>query len=119
MKAAKWHRSEQRDVRPFFETAGAEDAVSGTKIRLFEDQPPLDGPSCPVEEADLPRLNPVVMPSVLPLEIWMPQDYRPDEFGLVVMATNPFLRRSVIVKEHPLSETPRLRSSYHQSCWKT
>lgn len=99
-----WHRSEHRDVRPFFAAAKAEEAVSETKIRLFDDQPPVDGPSCPVEEIDFSRLNPVVLPSLLPLESWMPQDYSPADFGLVVMATNPFLRRSVIVKEHPLSE---------------
>jgi hypothetical protein len=104
MKANWQHRSEHRDVRPFFETAKAENAILGTKIRLFDDQEPIDGPSCPVEEADFLKLNPAVIPSLLPLESWMPQEYRPDEFGLVVMATNPFLRRSVIVKEYSLSE---------------
>jgi hypothetical protein len=99
-----WHRSEHRDVRPFFAATKAEDAVLGTKIRLFDNQPPVDGPSCPVAETDFSRLNPVVLPSLLPLERWMPQEYTPAEFGLVVMATNPFLRRSVIVKKHPLSE---------------
>jgi hypothetical protein len=106
MKTDWQHRSEHRDVRPFFETAKAENAILGTTIRLLDDQEPMDGPSCAVEEADFAKLNPVVLPRLLPVESWMPQDYRPDEFGLVVMATNSFLRRSVIVKEYSLNEAP-------------
>ena len=102
-----WHRSEQRDVRPFFETVRAQDAVVGTTVRFFEDEEPTADAMTDIEEPDLARLQPVIFPVVVPPGQWMPEDYQPDEFGLVILATNPFLKFSSIIHEVTLGqETP-------------
>lgn len=102
---SSWHRSEPRDVRPFFDVARAEDAVLESKIRLFEGAAPSNDALFDIEEPDLQRLKLVVLPNIVPVEQWMPSGYTADEFGLVVLATNPFLRNSTVIIEHSLAET--------------
>src|SRR5437773_4950116 len=106
---ATWHRSEPREIRPFFGNVRAKDAVADSKIRLFDDRDPSADTLFDVEEPELQRLHPVVYPTVVPPTRWMPDLYEPREFGLVVLATNAFLRHSTVIDEisldRPVPET--------------
>lgn len=99
---ATWHRSEPREIRPFIGSVRAKDAVAESRIRLFDDREPTDDTQFDIEEPDLARLHPVVFPNLVPPARWMPDGYSANEFGLVILATNAFLRQSAIIEEIPL-----------------
>lgn len=92
-----WHRSEPRDVRPFYRSTSAEGAVARSFIRLFENSDPVDITSFDLDEFDLARLNPSVLPILAPVDTWLPDGFSPDAFELLIIATNGFLHQSIIV----------------------
>jgi hypothetical protein len=75
----------------------AKDAVADSKIRLFDDREPTTDMQFDIEEPELQRLHPLVYPSLVPPARWMPDGYEASEFGLVILATNAFLRQSAVV----------------------
>jgi hypothetical protein len=100
-----WHRSEPREIRPFFGSVGAKDAVAESKIRVFDDRDPSADTLFDIEEPELQRLHLIVYPNVVPPARWIPDGYEASEFGLVVLATNVFLRRSTVIEEISLHRT--------------
>jgi hypothetical protein len=102
---ATWHRSEPREIRPFFGSVLAKDAVADSKIRLFDDREPTADMQFDIEEPELQRLHPLVYPILVSPARWMPDGYEAGEFGLVILATNAFLRQSAVIKEIPLNRS--------------
>lgn len=102
MSAPNYHKSATKDVRPFFGVAALEHALDGALIRLYEGQPFEGGSSFVVEERDLPKLSIAVRPNLasgtlasggIPLA----------ELALAVIASNPFLKRTVVVYREGLA----------------
>jgi hypothetical protein len=104
MKAG-WHRSEPRDVRPFFGVVRAEEAVSKATIRLFDGGSPahVDTTSFDLDDIDIARLEPAVFPELAPVANWIADGYEPGDFELLVLASNMFLKNSVVVKRFSLA----------------
>lgn len=101
MKSSKYHKTANRDVRPFFHAASLEQALDRAQIRLFEDQPFTEETSFVVEETQLAKLAVSVKPNLDGLvgsdAIGLPK------LALAVTAFNPFLKRTLLVQHTTLS----------------
>lgn len=100
-----WHRTEPRDVRPFFETAKAENALDDSGIRLFANDDTLFDTSFDLDEIDFQKLEPIVYINMVAPEIWMPEGLASGDLELVLIARHAFLKRSEVVARHSLSAT--------------
>lgn len=100
---AKWHRTEPREVRPFFESVSAETALNGCGIRLYEDGDVSTETSFELDEIDFKRLAPAVSLSVPKPEGWLGETLKPDDLELVVLVRHGFLKRSHVVRSLPMS----------------
>lgn len=89
-----WHRSEPRLVRPFFGVIQAEHAVADTHIRLFDGAMPVEDTTFDLDDFELPRLRPVILPSVVLASNWLPSGFMSHDFQLVLYASNAFLKNS-------------------------
>ena len=98
-----WHRTEPREVRPFFETAKAENALDNSGIRLFTDGDVARDTSFDLDELDFQKLDPVVYPVLVEPAAWMPDGFTVKDLELVLIAKNSFLKRSEIVARCPLT----------------
>lgn len=99
-----WHRTEPREVRPFFETAKAENALDDSGIRLFPNDDMSQDTSFDLDEIEFQRLEPVVYPVLVEPNLWMPEGFSTGDLELVLIAKNSFLKRSEIVARCPLAE---------------
>ena len=68
-----WHRSEPRDIRPFFGAVQVKDAVANSRIRPFDDREATTDTQFDIEEPDLEHLRPFIFPSVASPEQWIPE----------------------------------------------
>jgi hypothetical protein len=98
-----WHRTEPRDVRPFFETAQAENALDDSGIRLFPNTDTSEETAFDLDEIDFQKLEPVVHLVMADAHVWMPDGLTVDDIEVVLIARNSFLKRSEIVGRYPLS----------------
>jgi len=99
-----WHRTEPREVRPFFETAQAENALVNSGIRLFANGDTSQDTSFDLDEIEFQKLEPAVHPVMVDPAVWMPEGFKTDDLELVLIAKNSFLKRSEIVARCPLGE---------------
>lgn len=99
-----WHRTEPREVRPFFETANAENALDDSGIRLFANGDTLPDTSFDLDEIDFQKLEPAIHPVMVDPAAWMPNGFTVDDLELVLIAKNSFLKRSEVVARCPLTE---------------
>lgn len=102
---ATWHRTEPREVRPFFQIQSAEDSLRSCQIKLFKDGDTSTETSFDLDEIDFQKLEPVVFPSVVKPESWLPSGFGASDLELVLVATHPFLKRSDVLANLPLSDT--------------
>ncbi|MCF6121202.1 hypothetical protein L2449_30745 [Mesorhizobium muleiense] len=102
---ATWHRTEPREVRPFFQTQNAEESLRSCRIRLFKGGDISDETSFHLDEIDFQELEPVIFPSVVNPKIWLPSGFGASDLELVLVATHPFLKRSDVLASLPLSDT--------------
>jgi len=106
VSSSKYHKSATKDVRPFFEVLKLEESLEGAQIRLYEDQSFTGESSFTIEEKDLSRLSVVIRPGIT--EAMLAASTIPrDKLVIAVSATNPFLKRTVLVHRGSLkSEIP-------------
>ena len=99
-----WHRTEPREVRPFFTTANAENALDDSGIRLFTNGDTSRESSFDLEEIDFQKLDPMVHAVLVDPTAWMPPGFSAQDIELVLIAKNSFLKRSEVVARCPLAE---------------
>lgn len=99
-----WHRTEPRDVRPFFETASAENALDNSGIRLFAGADTMLDTSFDLDEIDFQKLEPTLHISLADPDQWMPVGLSASDLELVVIARHSFLKRSEIVDRHSMAD---------------
>ncbi|TPL03743.1 MULTISPECIES: hypothetical protein [unclassified Mesorhizobium] len=102
---AAWHRTEPREVRPFFQLQSAEDSLRSCRIKLFKDSDISDETSFDLDEIAFQKLDPIVFFSVVGPETWLPSGLEASDLELVLVATHPFLKRSEVLASLPLSES--------------
>ncbi|WP_019832710.1 hypothetical protein [Sphingomonas sp. PR090111-T3T-6A] len=98
-----WHRTEPRDVRPFFETANAENALDDSGIRLFANGDTFEDTSFDLDEIDFQKLEPSVHITLVEPSLWMPEGLSIDDIELVLIGRHSFLKRAEVVARYPLS----------------
>ena len=99
-----WHRTEPREVRPFFETAKAQNALDDSDIRLFSNGDTSQDTSFDLDEIDFQKLEPVIHPILVEPSAWMPEGFSTADLELVLIARNSFLKRSEVVARCALTE---------------
>jgi hypothetical protein len=98
-----WHRTEPREVRPFFGAVKAEEALENSGIRLFANSDTAFDTTFDLDEIDFQKLEPVLQISLSDPALWMPESFSAKELELVVIARNSFLKRSAIISSYTLS----------------
>ncbi|ANK87413.1 hypothetical protein AMJ97_CH03889 [Rhizobium sp. N1314] len=104
MAAEAWHREEPREVRPFFQSVQAEDALTSTGIKLFENGDVLQDVSFDLDEIDFKKLQPTVSIAIAEPKQWMPAGLKAQDLDLVLVVRHGFLKRSEIVHRTRLSD---------------
>ncbi|MES3056622.1 hypothetical protein O6V14_13385 [Sphingomonas faeni] len=100
-----WHRTEPREVRPFFETAKAEDALDDSGIRLFAGGDTFLDTTYDLDEIDFQKLDPAINAVLVDPALWMPEGLAAGDLELVLIARNSFLKRSEVVSRCSLAQT--------------
>lgn len=101
----EWHRSEPREVRPFFAAQSASAALDQSGIRLTADGEISTGTSFELDDPDLLTLAPTVFPAVLNPQMWLPEGFAASDLRLLIIARQPLLKRSELVGSYSLAET--------------
>jgi hypothetical protein len=101
-----WHKTETREVRPFYEVADLTDALRAAEIRLFDGSPFVAQDSFSLGDQELRRLSPSIKPNLDLQKVKSSKAIKPSQLALVVSATNPFLKRTRLVAKTPLSQAP-------------
>lgn len=101
-----WHKTETREVRPFYEVAELADVLRGAEIRLFDGAPYVAQDSFSLGDQELRRLAPSVKANLDVQRIKSSKVIKPSHLALVVSASNPFLKRTKVVNKTLLSEPP-------------
>lgn len=99
-----WHRTEPRDVRPFFETAQAENALDNSGIRLFTNGDTSEEATFDLDEIDFQKLDIAVHPTMVDPGHWMPTGLSEGDIELVLIGRHSFLKRSEIIARFDLSD---------------
>lgn len=100
----EWHRSEPRDVRPFFAAQKAETALEQSGIRLTSDGEVTKDTHFELDDTDLRKLEPTLYPAVVNSHLWMPEGLSAADIELVVIARQPLLKRSELLGRYSLEE---------------
>jgi len=98
MAATVWHRTEPREVRPFFHALEAEQALEACGISLFEDEEIIRDNAFDLDEIDFKKLVPVVHLDIADAARWLPKGISKQDLELVLVARNSFLKRSEVVQ---------------------
>jgi len=102
MSTITWRKSATKDVRPFFGTATLESSVELAEIRLYEDGPFMTDTAHAVEPSAAQPLDIVIRPNLaLPADMPMAKS----DLVLAVTAVQPFMKKTIVVYTHKLSET--------------
>ncbi|SFJ14851.1 hypothetical protein SAMN04515648_2881 [Phyllobacterium sp. CL33Tsu] len=104
MALSSWHREEPREVRPFFETLQAEEALNGCGIRLFDGAEVWEETSFDLDEIDFKRLAPAVQLVLVRPEAWLPSGLTVETLELVLIARHSFLKRAAAVQTATLDQ---------------
>jgi hypothetical protein len=92
-----WHKSETREVRPFFAAETLGEILAHARIRPFEDGQFVETESFVLSERDLGRLSPTLKPGFDASVVKDCKAVDAKELLLVVSATNPFLKKTLVV----------------------
>jgi hypothetical protein len=99
-----WHKSETREVRPFYEVASLADALRSAEIRLFDGSPFVAQDSFSLNDQELRRLSPSIKPNLDVQKVRASKSLKSSQLTLVVSACNPFLKRTRLIAKTPLSK---------------
>ena len=104
VKHVEWHRSEPRDVRPFFQTERAEEALvsSGIPDSRAEKFPETKRSILMRQISKI--LEPTIFPELAATDAWMPKELA-NEIVLLIIVRQSFLKRSSIVGRYPVGAT--------------
>lgn len=97
-----WHRSETRDVRPFFDVDSLGDCLKDAQIRLFAEEQFTSESSFTIDELAAKRLDIQVQPNLDPSKLKLPSALKAKHLSLIVSLTSPFLKQTRVVKEFSL-----------------
>ncbi|TIL38585.1 hypothetical protein [Mesorhizobium sp.] len=100
---ASWHRTEPREVRPFFQAQSAEESLQASRIKLFKDGDISDETSFDLDEVDFQKLDPVIFPNISDPSAWLPAGISSDDLEVALVATHSFLKRSEVLESFCLS----------------
>jgi hypothetical protein len=101
-----WHRQEPREVRPFFMSVKAEDALQNSRIRLFADGQTSIEPSYELDDIDFKRLALQIEPIVANPKEWLPDGIKTKDLKLVLIGRHSFLKRSDQLFEFAMDSGP-------------
>jgi hypothetical protein len=101
---APWHRSEPRDVRPFFAAQDADAALEQSGIRLTPTGEITKETSFELDESELRELAITVFPALVNPHLWMPEGFTADQLEFVLVARHPLLKRSEIISRYRLDQ---------------
>lgn len=99
-----WHRSEPRQIRPFFGTQEAETALDQTSIRLTPKGEASVSTSFQLDDLELEKFEPLIYPAVSNPIAWLPEGMETSDFEFVMLVRQSFLKRSELILRAPLSE---------------
>lgn len=99
MAVEKWHRTEPREVRPFFENMSAASALDGCGIRLYEDGDVSTETSFELDEIDFKKLAPAVTINVPDPASWTGSSLAPEDLELILIVRHGFLKRAAVVAQ--------------------
>ncbi|TAX97703.1 hypothetical protein ELH94_14845 [Rhizobium leguminosarum] len=97
MASQSWHRTEPREVRPFFVTISAEKALDQCGIRLQDDSEFSSESSFELDEIDFQKLALNVSLKVADPKTWLGGTLKPDDLELLLVVKHGFLKRSEVV----------------------
>lgn len=103
MKVETWHRTEPREVRPFFESIGAERSLDYCGLRIYEDGDVTLETSYELDEIDFQRMSLAVSVKIADFKAWIGK-LNPSELDLVLIARHGFLKRSRVLERINLSQ---------------
>lgn len=103
MKVDTWHRTEPREVRPFFESIGAERSLDNCGLRIYEDGDVTLETSYELDEIDFQRMSLAVSVKIADFKAWMGK-LNPSELDLVLIARHGFLKRSRVLERVNLAQ---------------
>ncbi|KQS76373.1 hypothetical protein [Rhizobium sp. Leaf383] len=94
----KWHRTEPREVRPFFESLTAQSALDACGISLYADGEVSTETVIELDDIDFNKLSIAVSPTLPVAESWMGNTLRREDLELIVLLRHGFLKRSQIFR---------------------
>jgi len=97
MASQTWHRTEPREVRPFFATIDAEKALDQCGIRLQDDNEFSNESSFELDEIDFQKLSLTVSLKVADPKRWLDDNLKPEDLELMLVVRHGFLKRSEVV----------------------
>lgn len=100
-----WHRSEPRDVRPFFESIDAERALDNSAIRLFAETLPTIETTYDLDDIDFDKLSVTIVPAITNPDSWMPEGLTRADLEILLIGRHAFLKRSHVLERCTLSES--------------
>lgn len=103
--ALAWHREEPREVRPFFETIQAENALADSRIRLFRGGEAFSESSFDLEEIDFQKLDLGVQPVLAAPALWIPAGLKASDLEVVLIARHSFLKQSEVIERFAVTES--------------
>jgi hypothetical protein len=100
----EWHRSEPREVRPFFAAQQAETSLEQSGIRLVNEGDITKETHFELDDADLRKLELVLYPAVVNPHVWMPEGLSGGDLDLIVVGRQPLLKRTEIIGRFRLDQ---------------
>lgn len=97
MATETWHRAEPREVRPFFDTISAENALGSCSIKLYEDSEFSVDTSFELDEIDFQKLAVTLSLKIADPKTWVGSNLKPSDLELIAVARHGFLKRSDVV----------------------
>lgn len=102
MSKITWHKSAVKDVRPFFGAATLEESLGGAEIRIYDDAPFTSEIAFSIEPEQASKLSIAVRPNLNAAAI-DGGALKKDKLQLAVTAVHPFLKRTILIGQFPLS----------------
>lgn len=104
MAGQDWHRTEPREVRPFFDIISAENALNGCGIKLHDDGEFSPEESFELDEIDFQKLALSVSVKIPDFKSWIGGKLKSVDLELILIVRHGFLKRSEVVKRTALNE---------------
>lgn len=101
----RWHKSETRDVRPFFEAVAIQNVLDGAEIQLFREEEFTGKGAFSLPPEDLPKLSLAIRPKLTLGPLREFEKVPASDLAFAVILTNRFVKRSVVLGEWALDDS--------------